>query len=411
MSTKSPKSPAAAPVPLPELCHNLQSLQRQRAVIIKSRNMQANRLQAVVAGTLGYSSGLEEDARKKKFQEAGRLIKKVVAEARAAHLAQQADAANGVRKNLSEYGYPAHPFARVIVTTMYGIDAFNAHKKQLERQMVEAAAGLPVAGWVLRPEQRGFGLLFLAIVVGETGDIDNYPNPAKVWKRLGCAPWTFEGKTLMPATWRVGREGTLPKCEWEACGYSPRRRSIAYLVGECLVKLNYLKPVGGDDCESETENHSEPADDTSEGQAGGDDPLETEKSDAPPGPYRLRYLEAKANALANRPDWTRCPKCDGAGRGDRGGKCAGCDGTGKLAKRCHLHGMLLATKLLLKNLWVQWNPARAAELGVQPRAVMPSRGAKPVANVVVKPNQVMPPATRTPKASPAKAPARKAKAR
>lgn len=248
------------------LSQKLQQLQRQRAIVLKSRNMQATRLQAIVAGTLGYSSGMKEKDREEKFREASAVIKRI---------------ADGEEDD--------HPLADVVKITLIGIDAFNTAKDGLEKQMIACAKQLPVAKWVEQKDQRGFGLLFLAIVIGETGDLCNYANPAKVWRRLGCAPWTFNGQTLMGATWRgQGKSlGKLPKDEWSRFGYSPRRRSIAYLIGEGMVKQN------GE------------------------------------GPYRTRYDEMKAKCQQEHPDY---PKM-----------------------RCHRHGMLLATKLLLKNLWIEWN--------------------------------------------------------
>lgn len=47
---------------------------------------------------------------------------------------------------------------------------------------------------------------------------------------MGLAP--FNGKAC--STWR--REGGLSAAEWVAAGYSPRRSSVAYLIGECFVK-------------------------------------------------------------------------------------------------------------------------------------------------------------------------------
>ena len=46
----------------------------------------------------------------------------------------------------------------------------------------------------------------------------------------------------MGASWRACKK--LPKIEWEKYHYSPRRRSIAYLVSEALVKQNKIVPVG-----------------------------------------------------------------------------------------------------------------------------------------------------------------------
>ncbi len=283
---KTRPKPKKPPADIPAICAELQSLQRQRAITIKSRNMQANRLQAIIAGTLGYASNMEEKARQKKFVEASTLIKDITD------------------------GKAEHPFSGIVRMTMVGIDAFNEMKEKLEKEMKSAANKLPVAEWVEQPEQRGFGLLFLAIVIGETGDLSTYTNPGKVWRRMGCAPWTFDGKTLMGATWRSGKYGKLPAEQWDAFGYSPRRRSIAYLIGEGICKQN------GPDSEEMAAKKA----------------AKGVKPNLIQGPYHLRYKEAKAKLRAEHPDEKTYPDL-----------------------RCHRHGMLLATKLLLKRLWMTWN--------------------------------------------------------
>ncbi len=290
----------------------LRALQRERTVVLKSRNMQSNRLQAVVAGTIGYHSGMAEKDRTKKFAEASMLIKAV--------LENDEDT----------------PMKMIIKVTSTGIEAFNKAKDELEKRMTKLVKQLPVYSWVEHKNQRGFGALFLAIVIGETGNLANYANPGKLWARMGCAPFTFprelpdgspapDALTLMGATWRSGRLGKLPASEWEEYGYSPRRRSIAYLIGEGIVKQNFLKPakngvqpgkpvlVNVDESTSESESSS----------------AEIIKPDNIPGPYRRRYNDKKAELKARCPDYPDL--------------------------RCHRHGMLLATKLLLKNLWLEWN--------------------------------------------------------
>lgn len=250
-----------------ELAAELQSLQKQRAWYIKTKNMVSNRLQATVAGTIGYHSGLKEAERAKLFTEAGKLVKRVAC------------------------GEEDSDHKPLILTTQMAIDGFEEMRKSIETQMKSVAKELPVHDWVEHEQQRGFGTLFLAIVIGETGDLANYANPGKVWRRMGCAPWTKNDETLMGATWR-GRSKSktqtkLHAADWEEYGYSPRRRSISYLIGDGIVKNN--KSI-----------------------------------------YRERYETKKAELQEKHPDYNKM--------------------------RCHLHGMLLATKLLLKNLWLEWNP-------------------------------------------------------
>lgn len=245
----------------------LQNLQRQRSIVLKSRNMQANRLQAVIAGVLGYSADMKESERKKKFIEASAFIKQI-----------QNDEIE-------------HEYGAIVKTTMLGIDSFNVLLGGLEKSLRQCAKMLPVAAWAEEEDQKGFGLLSLGKVIGETGDLNNYGSPTKVWKRMGMMPWTFDDKTQAGSTWKRGKKkrGSLPDTEWTSFGYSPRRKSIMFLIGEGLVKQN------GN------------------------------------GPYRTRYDEAKAIMRQNHLDEKLYPDM-----------------------RCHLHGISMAGKLLLKNLWKQW---------------------------------------------------------
>lgn len=293
---------------LQETCRELQALQRQRAIIIKSRNMQAQRLCAVVAGDIATNRPRKDNAPlvkgdwKKLYEEAAVLIKDVMA--------------GSSRCRLDD----------VIRTSYIGIGSFEELKTQLERSMRKLARTLPTAGWAEDREQAGFGLLSLATVVGETGDLTTYAGPAAVWRRMGCAPWSFEGKTLMAGTWKGGQEGKLPAGEWAAYGYNPRRRSIAYIIGENIVKQNK------------------------------------------DGPYRTKYLEAKRAAFHAHPDWPwkDCDKCVGEDLDPAG--CTTCGGTGKKYLRANRHGMLVATKLLLKNLWRNWHGMPNAGSGNPPEA-------------------------------------------
>ncbi len=274
-----------------EIVADLKTVQRQREWHLKSKNMIQNRLVATVAGTIGYSSGLSDKERMKKFAEAKKVIEQI------------------------EAGKVASDVHGIVLTTMISVRGFNEAKMIAEDDMLALVKQLEITAWIAEEEQKGFGLLSLGKILGETGDLANYANPGKVWRRLGCAPFTKEGVTLMGATWRSRSKRkdvvTLHKKDWEEFGYSPRRRSLAYLIGEGLVKRN--KSI-----------------------------------------YRERYDTAKAFTLKNRPDWTRCEKCKGTGRIGKS-KCENCKGTGEVKMRCHNHAMLLATKLLLKNLWIEWN--------------------------------------------------------
>lgn len=249
---------------LTEICNRIQIEQRNRAALLKSRIMLENRLTANVAGFMGYKPSDDEKQREKQWTEASELIEQIASRE-----------------------IESHRLQGLIFGARQGIDVFDIEVKAFEKEMVKLASELPVAEWAKLPEQRGFGLLSLAVLIGETGDLSNYANPAKVWRRMGCAPFTSRGKTFMGATWKGGKQGALTADEWSEFGYSPRRRSIAYVIGENLMKQNQS------------------------------------------GPYRKRYDEVKAKAADAHEDWKPL--------------------------RCHRHAMLLAVKLLLKNLWCEWN--------------------------------------------------------
>ncbi|MEW6330195.1 MAG: hypothetical protein AB1560_01910 [Pseudomonadota bacterium] len=97
-----------------------------------------------------------------------------------------------------------------------------------EKQLRKLARQLPVWPWV--ETVNGFAELGLALIVAEAGDLNNYPNPAKLWKRFGYAP--IKGKAC--STWR--RTGGLSAEDWVSAGYSPRRRSLMFTIGDSLIK-------------------------------------------------------------------------------------------------------------------------------------------------------------------------------
>lgn len=280
------KKPEAPKTDVKWVCEQLQSLQRERAWLMKTVNMFRNRLRAMVACRLGYSPADSEKDREAKFKEADVYIKGVGA------------------MNDEEIDNAYH---KLIRKTLEGIGGLEELKGSIEKAMEKHAKSLPVAGWVVHTDQRGLGIPLLAVIIGETGDLSNYANPAKLWKRLGCAPYDSRRLNLcrMGSTWKRGKEGNLKAEEWAEFGYCARRRSISYLIGKGIMMLNYTQ-----------ETNEETG----------------EKRITWVGPYRRKLDEAKASMAEKHPDDPLYPKM-----------------------RCNYHGMLMATKLLLKNLWVEWN--------------------------------------------------------
>lgn len=75
---------------------------------------------------------------------------------------------------------------------------------------------------------RGFSTRALATIVGEAGDLSSYPKKGHLWKRMGVG--LVDGK-------RQGSPGVAASAaEWTRHGYSAKRRSRLYVIGDSQVK-------------------------------------------------------------------------------------------------------------------------------------------------------------------------------
>ncbi len=113
---------------------------------------------------------------------------------------------------------------------------FRLEKRRCEKEIQQIVQSWPIIGWLKDPARRGFGVVGLGLVLGETGDLSQYANPAKVWKRMGLA--VLDGK----AQRRVAGTTKAKKVEAVSHGFSPRRRSLMHVIGDCLVKGNQDGP-------------------------------------------------------------------------------------------------------------------------------------------------------------------------
>jgi hypothetical protein len=105
-------------------------------------------------------------------------------------------------------------------------DGIEKHRKAIEKLLSKQAAELPVSAWV--DSVKGFGIGSLAAIVGSAGDLSNYSNPAKLWKRMGLA--------VMPNGERQRRFADKELAI--LAGYNPSRRSVVWNIGDCLIKAN-----------------------------------------------------------------------------------------------------------------------------------------------------------------------------
>lgn len=119
-----------------------------------------------------------------------------------------------------------HPDALTIATYLAhhieARDGFHRVRLEAENRLKKLAPQLPV--WPFVEAVHGFGALGLTQIVAEAGDLANYANPAKLWKRFGLA--VINGGRQRRVT---GEEALLH-------GYSPQRRSLMFVIGESLLK-------------------------------------------------------------------------------------------------------------------------------------------------------------------------------
>lgn len=105
------------------------------------------------------------------------------------------------------------------------LKSLEGSQKPYDKEISQLAEQLPVWAWA--EPVRGIGPQLLGLLIGETGDLSNYANPAKVWKRMGLA--------VMPDGTRQRRIKGDAAIEH---GYVAERRSLVWQIGDCMIKLN-----------------------------------------------------------------------------------------------------------------------------------------------------------------------------
>ena len=192
-----------------------------------------------------------------------------------------------------------------------------------EKKMEQLAATLAVADWI--ESIRGAGALGLATIVAEAGDLANYPNPAKLWNRLGFAPFEgCAGSTWKRATWRPR---ALTAEEWTEHPFSGQRYALMHQVAVWLVNAQWIAAGKTEDGEGK-----------------------------PNGIYGQVYFDRRQHTLETHPDWTK---------GHR-----------------RMDALRVTMKAFLKDLWREWNrapppPKFAPRAEVPPPSPKPAKAAKP----------------------------------
>ena len=196
----------------------LMKSQRTRRNVIKQMNRQRSGCNAYVASLLGYNSYQDVKERKAVWNKAAKIFDCYGDVAAVNKI-------TGSKKITTDIIDGAGLF---IVETKKSLKSFADLRKIVEKQMIDYVQQLPIIDWW--NAEKGRSYLGLAVIIGEAGDLSNYANPAKLWKRLCVA--VIDGV----------RQGGLSKGSakelWIEHGYNKRRRSVLWTIGDCLLKVN-----------------------------------------------------------------------------------------------------------------------------------------------------------------------------
>lgn len=207
-------------------CLQLAERQADRKFFIGLINKQTNAAKAYVRRAQDWKWDAPEKERKAQNERAARIVKAVTA-----------------KKKKEINGEDAGVLERVNASLLIFSGAVGLVQKgrdDTEKVMIQLAKDLPAYAWA--KGVHGFGEKALAVIVGEAGDLSNYANVGKLWRRLGLAPFKSDGVTKACSSWR--KFGGLSADEWSDVGYSPRRLAEIYSVlTEPLFKLQ--SAVGG----------------------------------------------------------------------------------------------------------------------------------------------------------------------
>jgi len=211
--------PAAGQPALAETISAIRAWHRERVFAMEIRKRADLALGSFLRSALGWSPALPKSERSRINAQAQSLIALGEAEAK------------GKPCDTDEPAYAeSHD---VIVAAIAARAPFDAIEKDATKAMKGLAATLPV--WKsFGKDVRGFGVLSLATIVADAGDLGSYPKPGHLWKRLGLA---VIGRGDGVADVRQGGlSKSAAKSDWIAHGYSRRRRSRMFVIGDALVK-------------------------------------------------------------------------------------------------------------------------------------------------------------------------------
>jgi hypothetical protein len=189
--------------------------QRLRSFSIRSQQRSDRSTESYIASRLGYSNDLDDKKRKELFSKASSIRKEIEANIEAKSKAGSAIA------------FPDCDYSLDILKVAYG--AFIGRKPwddmraKAEKDMISLAKTLP--GYDHVHNVKGFTAKGFAIIVGESGDLANYPTITRLWKRLGIS--CIDGERQRK---HIDKEKAI------AHGYSPRRRAEIWALADSMFR-------------------------------------------------------------------------------------------------------------------------------------------------------------------------------
>lgn len=141
---------------------------------------------------------------------------------------------------------PTHDEHFIIVPYLESMAVLERYRGDHEKELVRLAKTLPIYQWAKGVS--GLGDLSLAGLVGEASGVvfdDDKNDTGEFWTigqmKSVSALWKRMGLAVMGGVRQGDAAAGLSKTDWVAHGYVKTRRSVAWNIGECIVKAQWRK--------------------------------------------------------------------------------------------------------------------------------------------------------------------------
>jgi hypothetical protein len=245
--TKAKAKAIVATIPVDDAIDEIRYHHRRRRFAMKIQQTLDRRLESFVrVNATGWKWDLPQEERSRINKEVRALIKRI-------------------------RGGEESPHSDMVYLSDKARGPADEMREKSEKNMATIAKQLPAYQWV--KTIHGAGELGLATIVAEAGNLSRYTNPAKLWKRLGFAPYEgFAGSSWKRDSWRPR---ALSKEEWIENPFSGERYALMHQVAVWLVNAQWIGKAKTESGEGE-----------------------------PDGPYGEIYSNRRKHTAKIHPDWS-----------------------------------------------------------------------------------------------------------